>query len=161
MSRCDAVQAMYQDMAARHRSRFRSIHVSNFWVPDTRNDANDKCRFSRSLRLRRLTTSVAHTSSSSSPRTSSSLFLTVSPRARPRRSLPPRGHRLSTRCLLCGDEKGWGWSGGGSHAGKGRAWSASFSDIPWSLDQNEKHSDLQHFRSSGILLQFCLVHICF
>lgn len=27
MSRCDAVEAMYQDMAARHRSRFRSIHV--------------------------------------------------------------------------------------------------------------------------------------
>ena len=27
MSRCDAVQAMYQDMAARHRSRFRSIHI--------------------------------------------------------------------------------------------------------------------------------------
>jgi ribosomal protein L20A (L18A) len=28
MSRTDAVEAMYQDMAARHRSRFRSIHVS-------------------------------------------------------------------------------------------------------------------------------------
>lgn len=27
MSRCDAVQSLYQDMAARHRSRFRSIHV--------------------------------------------------------------------------------------------------------------------------------------
>jgi large subunit ribosomal protein L18Ae len=27
MSRTDAVEAMYQDMAARHRSRFRSIHV--------------------------------------------------------------------------------------------------------------------------------------
>jgi len=27
MSRCDAVEAMYQDMAARHRSRFRSIHI--------------------------------------------------------------------------------------------------------------------------------------
>lgn len=28
MSRCDAVEALYQDMAARHRARFRSIHVS-------------------------------------------------------------------------------------------------------------------------------------
>ncbi|WPH04912.1 Hypothetical protein R9X50_00780900 [Acrodontium crateriforme] len=27
MSRCDAVESMYQDMAARHRSRFRSIHI--------------------------------------------------------------------------------------------------------------------------------------
>ncbi|KAH8650222.1 60S ribosomal protein L20 [Tricladium varicosporioides] len=27
MSRTDAVEALYQDMAARHRSRFRSIHV--------------------------------------------------------------------------------------------------------------------------------------
>lgn len=29
MSRTDAVEALYQDMAARHRARFRSIHVSN------------------------------------------------------------------------------------------------------------------------------------
>src|SRR5271155_4268947 len=29
MSRTDAVEALYQDMAARHRSRFRSIHVCN------------------------------------------------------------------------------------------------------------------------------------
>ena len=28
MSRTEAVDALYQDMAARHRSRFRSIHVS-------------------------------------------------------------------------------------------------------------------------------------
>lgn len=28
MSRADAVQSMYQDMAARHRARFRTIHVS-------------------------------------------------------------------------------------------------------------------------------------
>ncbi|KAK8211318.1 60S ribosomal protein L20B [Zalaria obscura] len=27
MSRTDAVESMYQDMAARHRSRFRSIHI--------------------------------------------------------------------------------------------------------------------------------------
>lgn len=27
MSRTDAVEALYQDMAARHRSRFRAIHV--------------------------------------------------------------------------------------------------------------------------------------
>ena len=28
LSRADAVKALYQDMAARHRARFRSIHVS-------------------------------------------------------------------------------------------------------------------------------------
>jgi len=27
MSRCDAVVALYQDMASRHRARFRSIHI--------------------------------------------------------------------------------------------------------------------------------------
>lgn len=27
MSRADAVQSLYQDMAARHRARFRSIHI--------------------------------------------------------------------------------------------------------------------------------------
>jgi hypothetical protein len=27
MSRTEAVDALYQDMAARHRARFRSIHV--------------------------------------------------------------------------------------------------------------------------------------
>jgi large subunit ribosomal protein L18Ae len=29
MSRTDAVHALYQDMAARHRARFRSIHVGS------------------------------------------------------------------------------------------------------------------------------------
>jgi len=27
LSRADAVKALYQDMAARHRARFRSIHI--------------------------------------------------------------------------------------------------------------------------------------
>ncbi|KAF2435465.1 ribosomal protein L18ae [Tothia fuscella] len=27
LSRCDAVESLYQDMAARHRARFRSIHI--------------------------------------------------------------------------------------------------------------------------------------
>lgn len=31
MSRTDAVEAMYQDMAARHRVRFRSVHVRPSW----------------------------------------------------------------------------------------------------------------------------------
>lgn len=31
MSRTDAVEALYQDMAARHRARFRSVHVSRHW----------------------------------------------------------------------------------------------------------------------------------
>ena len=32
MSRTDAVEALYQDMAARHRSRFRSIHVRDAFI---------------------------------------------------------------------------------------------------------------------------------
>ena len=34
MSRTEAVDALYQDMAARHRARFRSIHVRNQHLPD-------------------------------------------------------------------------------------------------------------------------------
>lgn len=37
MSRTDAVEAMYQDMAARHRSRFRSIHVRSSTFADQKN----------------------------------------------------------------------------------------------------------------------------
>ncbi|KAM5432593.1 60S ribosomal protein L20B [Microsporum canis] len=43
MSRTDAVEAMYQDMAARHRARFRSIHVRaamTFREIGTRNKTN-------------------------------------------------------------------------------------------------------------------------
>ena len=36
MSRTDAVEAMYQDMAARHRARFRSVHVSNHAPTNTK-----------------------------------------------------------------------------------------------------------------------------
>lgn len=34
MSRTDAVEALYSDMAARHRARFRSIHVRIYTLPD-------------------------------------------------------------------------------------------------------------------------------
>ena len=34
MSRTDAVEALYQDMAARHRARFRSIHVGTCMSSD-------------------------------------------------------------------------------------------------------------------------------
>jgi ribosomal protein L20A (L18A) len=30
LTRADAVKSLYQDMAARHRARFRSIHVRTF-----------------------------------------------------------------------------------------------------------------------------------
>ena len=46
MSRTDAVEALYQDMAARHRARFRSIHVrqiyrrkANFCADSTLSDS--------------------------------------------------------------------------------------------------------------------------
>jgi large subunit ribosomal protein L18Ae len=70
MSRTDAVEALYQDMAARHRARFRSIHVcilcpgGMVGVP-----ANPiTLRFSNSRNSHRLTRSDVHTSSNSSRR---------------------------------------------------------------------------------------------
>ena len=33
MSRTDAVESLYSDMAARHRARFRSIHVCHYLAP--------------------------------------------------------------------------------------------------------------------------------
>ena len=35
LTRADAVKALYQDMAARHRARFRSIHVRVHVVADS------------------------------------------------------------------------------------------------------------------------------
>ena len=32
LTRANAVKSLYQDMAARHRARFRSIHVRTFFV---------------------------------------------------------------------------------------------------------------------------------
>lgn len=99
MSRTDAVVALYQDMAARHRSRFRSIHVC-----PSRSRANrityKLYRSSRSSSSRRLPTSSAHTSSNSSPRTSDSLFLTVSPRQPAASFSSASDHQLSTRRFI-------------------------------------------------------------
>ena len=46
LSRTDAVKAVYQDMAARHRARFRSIHVRCFML---------SCRQDGTLEARGLT----------------------------------------------------------------------------------------------------------
>jgi hypothetical protein len=70
MSRTDAVEALYQDMAARHRARFRSIHVG---IPRPLTErlagwANSATfRFSKSSNFHP-TKSNAHTSSRSSRR---------------------------------------------------------------------------------------------
>lgn len=66
MSRTDAVEAMYQDMAARHRARFRSIHVCDRVLLGNGHVANRINRFSRSLRFRTGVMSSALISSSSS-----------------------------------------------------------------------------------------------
>ena len=90
MTRADAVEALYKDMAARHRARFRTIHVG---ASSHRGDIPlTLCRSSRLSRSLTSTPSAAHTSSSSSQKTSSSLCLTVPPRARsssPPADLPP------------------------------------------------------------------------
>ena len=110
MSRTDAVEAMYQDMAARHRSRFRSIHVrpSSTSTKYQISILTLLCRFSKLLSLRRATTSSDHTSSNSLPRDSNSLFLTVSPRLLARSSLPLSDHQLSIE-RLCEGVLGLGW----------------------------------------------------
>jgi hypothetical protein len=122
MSRCEAVDALYQDMAARHRARFRSIHVRRrrLMLASCRRPPllTGIRRSSRSLRLRRPRTSAAPTSSSSSPRTSSSPFPTVSPRPLARRSslptaLPPSSKRVAHRYLL----RTAGWDGVNSDGG--------------------------------------------
>ena len=109
MSRTDAVEAMYQDMSARHRSRFRSIHVcyvrprvSTLYTDHTTN------RSSRLLNSRRPTTSSAPISSNSSPRTSNSLFLTASPRQLAPSSSLASDHQPSTE--QSGDRV-WKWVG--------------------------------------------------
>jgi hypothetical protein len=106
LSRTDAVEALYSDMAARHRARFRSIHVRN---PNTRVKktalANMNPRFSALSRLRSPRTSSALTSSNSSPRVSLSLSPTVSPASTTRRSsaplVPPRSHKLAVSRIMC------------------------------------------------------------
>jgi large subunit ribosomal protein L18Ae len=70
MSRTDAVEALYQDMAARHRARFRSIHVCVLWpggiVGITANPIT--LRFSNLSNSHHPTRSDVHTSSNSSRR---------------------------------------------------------------------------------------------
>jgi len=97
MSRTEAVDSLYQDMAARHRSRFRSIHVcstSRSWLYL---HAYYSIRSSRLLRLRSPPTSSALTSSNCSRRASASLSLTVFPRHLPRRSSLLTDRRPSRR----------------------------------------------------------------
>lgn len=107
LSRVAAVDALYQDMAARHRSRFRSVQVCTSHLSDLRL-CSLSARSSRSLRLRRPMPSAAHTSSSSLSRTSSSLCLTASTRRPARRSSPPPDHQLSSkRVSLSGVWSGW------------------------------------------------------
>ena len=86
LTRTDAVESLYQDMAARHRARFGSIHVCHSRIPSA--DYAVKIlltiylviyRFSVSSKLRRPIASVVLISSNSLPRTSNSLFLTVLP----------------------------------------------------------------------------------
>jgi len=94
MSRTEAVDALYQDMAARHRSRFRSIHVCH--SIRRRLPCSILTQLSRSSKLsssRRPTMSSAHTSSNSSLQSSRSLSLTVSPKLPPKLSLQLTGLR--------------------------------------------------------------------
>lgn len=111
MSRTDAVEAMYQDMAARHRSRFRSIHVCYahmlISLGDARRQFSQIYRSSKSSSSRRPMTSSAHTLSSSSPRISNSLFLTAFLRPPALSSLSESDHPPSTKCFGARVRAGW------------------------------------------------------
>ena len=102
MSRSDAVEALYSDMAARHRARFRSIHVRLSRHRDAfffsfGHSRLTAARSSVSSSSRRPRTSSAPTSANSSPRTSSSLSPTASPSRARRRCSAPSDLRLSLR----------------------------------------------------------------
>lgn len=99
MSRTDAVETLYSDMAARHRARFRSIHVSQTPVLFQRTSCTDSPRSSASSSSRRPKTSSAPTSSSLLPRTSPSLSPTASPRRTPPRSSAPSVLPLSLKSV--------------------------------------------------------------
>lgn len=104
MSRVEAVEALYQDMAARHRARFGSIAVcfpllSNVTrLEAAKSNIFSSNRSSRLSRSRTLRASVAPTSSSSSPRTSSSPCPTVPSSPLARRSSPTRGRLPLHKC---------------------------------------------------------------
>ena len=126
LSRADAVKALYQDMAARHRARFRSIHVcvclrdiSTRSAPSDRpGQYTDGSHRSPVLsRSRSPKTSAAPTSSSSLPRASSSPSLTVSPRRARRSSLRVPAPSKRLHCEAVGwtrdgvARKSWALSG--------------------------------------------------
>ena len=81
LTRANAVKSLYQDMAARHRARFRSIHVRSTLFLDW--DWPVKAlmilpyRFFALWRLKRRRISVGHTSNSSLSPIFASRFLTV------------------------------------------------------------------------------------
>ena len=98
LSRADAVKSLYQDMAARHRARFRSIHVRlivSFLLENADRQRVDASRSSGLLRSKRLRTYAAHTSSNCLPQVSVSLYPTACRRAAAPLSLT--GQTPSTR----------------------------------------------------------------
>lgn len=110
LSRADAVKSLYQDMAARHRARFRSIHVWNFFlfsVGDYGSTEPPLCRSFASSKSRNPLISVVHTSNSCLFPASSSPFLTVL--ARSARPLLPSVPALS-KPRLCGRADALWWA---------------------------------------------------
>ena len=103
LNRADAVKSLYQDMAARHRARFRSIHVRTFfhlvWRFACIGIDHISCRSFASWRLKRRRMSGDRTSNSSSSPSFASRFLTAL--ARPVRPLP-RGVRLRSERMALG-----------------------------------------------------------
>lgn len=111
LSRADAVHACYQDMAARHRARFRSVQVR--LAPAESKHSRlaleltfpSNFRSSVSPRSRRPPTSAAPTLSSSLLPTFASPFPTASSRAAA--SSSPTDHRPSTKRMAHDHGRAW------------------------------------------------------
>ena len=76
MSRCEAVEACYQDMAARHRARFRSIQIMR--VAEVKN-ADVKRPYIKQLLVPKLKFPLPHRVHRVADKRHRSLFLAKSP----------------------------------------------------------------------------------
>ena len=107
LTRADAVKSLYQDMAARHRARFRSIHVRLILLRVLGSACLGSnytcCRFFALWRLKRRRISVGRTLNSSSSQGFASRFPTVLARPVLRSSHIGRVH---SERFSAGDKKG-------------------------------------------------------
>ncbi|KAI4281219.1 MAG: hypothetical protein L6R35_005698 [Caloplaca aegaea] len=98
MSRTDAVEALYQDMAARHRARFRSIHILK--VVEVEKTADVKRPYIKQLITKDLKFPLPHRVPKA---TSKKLFSAHRPATTARPSSPPGGAKTAIRRKAAAD----------------------------------------------------------